>query len=50
MTVLRGEWLVPFQGRNDSGADRQNFLWRDGSIYVMRTMISCGNVVLAPTR
>ena len=35
MTVLRGEWLVPFQGRNDSGVDRQNFLWRDGSTYVM---------------
>ncbi len=27
--------LVPFQGRNDSGVDRQNFLWRHGSIYVM---------------
>jgi uncharacterized protein UPF0489 len=30
-----GEWLVPFKGRNDSGLYNQNFLWRDGSIYVM---------------
>jgi hypothetical protein len=30
-----GEWLVPFQGRNRSGAFRQNFLWRKENVYVM---------------
>ena len=35
MTMLRGEWLVPFKGRDDSGVYKQNFLWRDGSTYVM---------------
>jgi hypothetical protein len=30
-----GVWLVPFRGRNPSGAYRQNFLWQYGSIYVM---------------
>ena len=32
---LMGEWLVPFKGRNDSGACDLNFLWRSGSLYVM---------------
>jgi hypothetical protein len=30
-----GEWLVPFEGRNDSGACRINFLWRKGTLYIM---------------
>ncbi len=30
-----GEWLVPFEGRNDSYACHLNFLWRIGSLYVM---------------
>jgi hypothetical protein len=30
-----GEWLVPFKGRNASGAFNQNFLWRTGNLYVM---------------
>jgi hypothetical protein len=29
------EWLIPFKGRNPSGAYNQNFLWRHGSTYVM---------------
>ena len=29
------EWLVPFKGRNTSGPYNQNFLWREGNIYVM---------------
>ena len=29
------EWLVPFKGRNTSGIYEQNFLWRDGAVYVM---------------
>jgi hypothetical protein len=28
-------WIVPFKGREDSGAFKQNFLWRDGPIYIM---------------
>ena len=30
-----GEWLIPFEGRNDSYACHLNFLWRSGSLYVM---------------
>src|SRR2546422_2737357 len=29
------EWLVPFKGRNASGIYEQNFLGRDGAVYVM---------------
>lgn len=32
---MNGEWIVPFRGRNFSGTFNQNFLWRDGSVYVM---------------
>jgi hypothetical protein len=31
----RGEWLVPFKGRNASGVYNQNFLWPAGTVYVM---------------
>lgn len=30
-----GEWLVPFRGRNHSGAFTQNFLWKRQNVYVM---------------
>lgn len=30
-----GEWLVPFRGRNYSGAFTQNFLWKRQNVYVM---------------
>jgi len=30
-----GEWLIPFKGRNASGAYNQNFLWRRWNVYVM---------------
>jgi len=30
-----GKWLVPFKGRNHSGAYNQNFLWQHGPVYVM---------------
>ncbi len=34
--MANGEWLIPFRGRNDSGATtNQNLLWRNKSIYVM---------------
>jgi hypothetical protein len=33
--ITAGQWLVPFKGRNPSGAFNQNFLWRHGSVYVM---------------
>ncbi|AJC44786.1 hypothetical protein SB85_02410 [Xanthomonas sacchari] len=29
------QWLVPFQGRHQSGATTQNFLWRQGNVYIM---------------
>ena len=29
------EWIVPFKGRNHSGATTQNFLCRSGNVYVM---------------
>lgn len=29
------EWIVPFQGRNTSLGLNQNFLWRQGNIYLM---------------
>lgn len=32
---IDGEWLIPFKGRNPSGAIHQNFLWKQGSVYVM---------------
>jgi hypothetical protein len=35
MATSRGDWLVPFTGRNASGVYNQNFLWRDDSLYVM---------------
>jgi len=35
MSSAPGEWLIPFKGRNRSGAYDQNFLWRHGSTYVM---------------
>lgn len=28
-------WLIPFRGRNHSGASTQNFLWREGNAYIM---------------
>ena len=31
----RGEWLVPFKGRNASGVYNRNFPWRSGTVYVM---------------
>jgi hypothetical protein len=30
-----GEWIVPFKGRNSSGAYNQNFLWKTENIYAM---------------
>jgi virulence-associated protein VapD len=33
--MSRGEWLVPLKGRSASGVYNQNFLWRDGTVYVM---------------
>lgn len=33
--TTKGEWLVPFKGRNFSGYSAQNFVWREGSVYVM---------------
>jgi hypothetical protein len=35
MMTDSGEWLVPFKGRNASGAFNQNFLWRTGNLYIM---------------
>lgn len=32
---MDGEWIIPFAGRNKSGAYNQNFLWRNGVVYVM---------------
>lgn len=29
------KWHVPFKGRHDSLATRQNFLWQYGNVYVM---------------
>jgi hypothetical protein len=29
------DWLIPFHGRNSSGAYNLNFLWRENNIYVM---------------
>jgi hypothetical protein len=34
MTVTP-EWPVPFRGRHHSGATRQNFLWRQGNVFIM---------------
>jgi hypothetical protein len=28
-------WLIPFRGRNHSGAVEQNFLWREGNSFIM---------------
>jgi hypothetical protein len=33
--LSKGDWLVPFKGRNHSGAYAQNFLWRHDTVYVM---------------
>lgn len=33
--MTQWEWIVPFKGRNQSGAYDQNFLCRSGNIYVM---------------
>jgi len=39
-----GKWLLPFRGRNASGAfDDQNFLWRDGTVYVDKRYVSFYN-------
>lgn len=35
MAVEDWEWLVPFRGRNHSGATEQNFLCKSGNVYVM---------------
>ncbi len=35
MSTPSNNWLVPFAGRNHSGATQQNFLWNSGNIYVM---------------
>lgn len=32
---MNGNWIVPFRGRNTSGAYTLNFLWNFGRIYVM---------------
>ncbi len=32
---MTGQWIVPFKGRNHSGPYNQNFLWRDGTVFVM---------------
>lgn len=32
---MSNEWLYPFKGRNSSNHSDQNFLWRNGCIYVM---------------
>lgn len=32
---MNGNWIVPFKGRNSSGAYTLNFLWNSGEIYVM---------------
>jgi len=32
---MDGHWIVPFKGRNYSGATDQNFLWKTGKLYVM---------------
>jgi hypothetical protein len=29
------QWLVPFKGRNHSGSVIQNFLWREGNVWIM---------------
>lgn len=29
------EWLIPFEGRNLSGAYQQNFLWKSDYVYIM---------------
>ncbi len=45
-------WLVPFQGRNSSGAYNLNFLWQDKNIYVMdnhRAALWCWFQHLSPT-
>jgi hypothetical protein len=28
-------WLIPFQGRNDSGTFKLNFLWHQSNVYIM---------------
>jgi hypothetical protein len=30
-----GNWIVPFKGRNASGAFQQNLLWNDRNVYIM---------------
>ncbi|MDO8653447.1 MAG: UPF0489 family protein [Undibacterium sp.] len=35
MINKKSEWLVPFKGRNPSGSTTQNFLWRQGNVYIM---------------
>ena len=32
---MKSNWLIPFKGRNHSGAYTQNFLWQQDSIYIM---------------
>ena len=32
---FKPEWIVPFKGRNHSGACTQNFLWRESNVYIM---------------
>ena len=35
MSSTTGKWLVPFKGRNHSGATQQNFLWCFENAYIM---------------
>lgn len=35
MRNTNSSWLVPFKGRNHSGATKQNFLWKEGNVYIM---------------
>ena len=32
---VKPEWIVPFKGRDHSGAVTQNFLWRKNNVYIM---------------
>ena len=35
MSADRSKWILPFKGRNHSGAFEQNFVWKSGNVYVM---------------
>ena len=35
LLMTNDTWLVPFKGRNPSGPQTQNFLWRTDALYVM---------------